>query len=177
MPVITKKVGQSIMIEADDLVAFDPNGGLELWANSISGSFTEPRGVAPCSILINRGVDICSYSCHAWLGYPEAVIYRYKDGTFGCGKFMYTKQIPNRGDVLWAVGGMGLGPAAHALAASLGLEFQAVQFGGAEVGLRTERCGLVDATVFRGHGGLHYAGYDGTNPRARRGVPSPAPSA
>jgi len=95
-------------IVADDILLFDPGGGLKNWANTISGSFTYPSGQTPCSIMINKGKDICSTSCHGWLGFPETVLYRYTDGTFGIGKFITTSQIPKRKDVLWAVGGMGL---------------------------------------------------------------------
>src|SRR5665647_887650 len=95
-------------IEADDILLFDPGSGLSKWANTISGSFTYPSGQLPCSIMINKGVDICSTSCHAWLGFPETVLYRYKDGSFGIGKFINTSEIPKRTDVLWAIGGMGL---------------------------------------------------------------------
>lgn len=96
------------VIVSDDILAFDPNTGVGAYAMCLSGSFTYPSGQAPCSILINNGKDICSAACHAWLGYPEAVIYRYKNGAIGMGRFKYTKEIPNRSDVLWAVGGMGL---------------------------------------------------------------------
>lgn len=95
-------------IEADDILVFVPNSGLNKWANTISGSFTYPSGQKPCSIMINKGVDVFSSSCHAWLGFPETVLYRYTDGSFGIGKFKSTSEIPNRSKVLWAVGGMGL---------------------------------------------------------------------
>ena len=95
-------------IEADDILLFDPGSGLANWANTISGSFTYPSGQKPCSILINKGVDLFSSACHSWLGFPETVLYRYKDGKYGIGKYKNTSEIPNRPNVLWAVGGMGL---------------------------------------------------------------------
>jgi len=95
-------------IEADDILLFDPGSGLANWANTISGSFTYPSGQKPCSILINKGVDLFSSACHSWLGFPETVLYRYKDGEHGIGKYKNTSEIPNRPNVLWAVGGMGL---------------------------------------------------------------------
>lgn len=104
----TIKLNTMPCIVADDILAFDPNSGLRNYANTISGSFTYPAGDKPCSILINGGKDVYSYACHAWLGFPETVIYRYKGGKFGIGKFKNTTEIPNRADVLWAVGGMGL---------------------------------------------------------------------
>jgi N-acetylmuramoyl-L-alanine amidase len=102
------KLNNMPCIIADDILLFDPNSGLKNWANTISGSFTYPSGQKPCSIMINKGVDIYSYSCHGWLGFPETVLYRYKDGEFGIGKFKSTSEIPNRKEVLWAIGGMGL---------------------------------------------------------------------
>jgi len=95
-------------IVADDVLVFDPNGGVGTYANTLSGSFTYPSGDKPCSILINKGVDLSSSACHGWLGFPETVIFRNRDGSFGIGKFKSTSEIPNRADVKWAVGGMGL---------------------------------------------------------------------
>lgn len=104
----TIKLAGCPTIVADDILAFDPNSGLKNFANSLSGSFTYPAGDKPCSILINNGVDVCSYACHSWLDFPETVIYRKKDGTFGCGKYKNTSAIPDRANVVWAVGGVGL---------------------------------------------------------------------
>jgi N-acetylmuramoyl-L-alanine amidase len=102
------KLNNQYCIEADDILIFDPNSGLSNWANTISGSFTYPSGDKPCSIMINKGKDTFSYACHSWLGFPETVLYRYKDGKFAIGKYKSTGEIPNRSEVLWAVGGMGL---------------------------------------------------------------------
>lgn len=96
-------------IIAKDIIACDPNGPIKVYENSISGSFTYPSSDKPCSILINRGKDIYSSACHAWLGKTESVIYRYKDGTFGMSRHTSTADIPNRNNVVWAIGGMGLG--------------------------------------------------------------------
>lgn len=102
------KINNQYCIEADDILVFDPNGGLKNWANTISGSFTYPSGDKPCSIMINKGKDVFSYACHSWLGFPETVLYRYKNGNFAIGKYKSTSEIPNRNDVVWAIGGMGL---------------------------------------------------------------------
>lgn len=102
------KLNNAPCIVSDDILLFDPGSGLSKWANTISGSFTYPSGQKPCSIMINKGKDICSSSCHGWLGFPETVLYKYTDGTFGIGKFVNTSEIPNRSKILWAVGGMGL---------------------------------------------------------------------
>lgn len=108
MTLQTIKLNNAPCIVADDILLFDPNSGLKSYANTILGSFTYPSGDKPCSIMINKGVDIYSYSCHSWLGFPETVIYRYKDGKFGWGKFKSTSEIPNRANVVWAIGAMGL---------------------------------------------------------------------
>lgn len=99
MPVIISK----------DILVFNPNGGTVGWyANCISGSFTYPTAVKPCSIAINKGIDVYSYSSKYWAGFPESVIVRYNDGTTNIIRAKYTSEIPNRANVRWAVGGMGL---------------------------------------------------------------------
>ena len=108
MTVKTTKINNMPCIISGDILVFDPNSGLKNYTNTLSGSFTYPAGDKPCSIMINKGVDIYSYACHAWLDFPECVIYRYKDGAFGIKKCKTTTDIPNRQNVLWAVGGMGL---------------------------------------------------------------------
>lgn len=102
------KIGVATALRSGDILVFDPNTGVGAYADCLSGSFTYPSGVSPCSILVNKGTTIRSDACHAWLGFPETVLYRYKDGTFGIGKYKSANEIPNRQNVLWAVGGMGL---------------------------------------------------------------------
>lgn len=94
------------VIIGNDLLAFDPNGPLKSYTNSMLGSFTYPRATTPCSILVNNGQVIWNDACRAWAGYPEAVIYRLKDGTFGHGEFKYASELPK--NVKWAIGGFGL---------------------------------------------------------------------
>lgn len=106
---LTLKIFGYPMIIARDIIVCDPNSSVKPYDNSISGSFTYPSSDKPCSILINGGKDIFSSSCHAFLGKPETVIYRYKNGTFGIKKCLTTADIPKRSEVVWAVGGMGLG--------------------------------------------------------------------
>jgi len=93
---------------ADDIIVFDPNGPLKNYKDSLSGSFTWPSGQVPGSILVNKGKTICGTACHQWIGYPETVLYRYKNGAIGIGKFKSDLDIPNRAEVLWAVGGCGM---------------------------------------------------------------------
>jgi len=97
--------GNNYGIISDDLLAFDPNGGLN-YLYAISGSFTYPSGVTPCSILVNKGNVIAGSACHAWLDFPETVIYRLNNGKIGIRKVRYASELPN--EVRWAVGGMGL---------------------------------------------------------------------
>lgn len=105
-PVTLEMYGFPTII-AKDLIPFAPNGKpLRNYANSMLGSFTYPRAKTPCSILVSNGDVIWDQSCRYWAGYPEAVIYRLKDGTFGHGEFKLASELPK--DVLWAVGAFGL---------------------------------------------------------------------
>lgn len=101
-------LGYEHAIVSDDILVFDPNGPLRNYKDSMSASFTWPSGKIPGSILVNKGKTLCGSACHAWLGYPETVLYRYKSGTFGIGRFKYDTEIPKRADILWAVGGCGM---------------------------------------------------------------------
>lgn len=83
-----------------------PSNGIAQYAYTILGSFTEPRATSPCSILIANGKVVHSYSCHAWKGQPESVLFQLKDGTLGIKRCTYTNELPE--GVVWAVGGMGL---------------------------------------------------------------------
>lgn len=99
MPVIISK----------DILVFNPNGApVSWWTNCMSGSFTYPTAVKPCSIAINHGADVYSNSSKYWAGFPESVIVRYKNNTTNIVRVKYTSEIPNRAEVKWAVGGMGL---------------------------------------------------------------------
>ena len=95
-------------IIAKNILAFDPNGSVSGYSNTISGSYSYPAGKTPCSILINNGKTICGFSSHAWLGFKESVIYEKFDGTIGICRAMYDTGIPDRANIKWAVGGAGL---------------------------------------------------------------------
>lgn len=85
-------------------------GSVSKYANSICGTFTSPSGVNVCSILVSNGKILGSYSCHFWPNqgnYPESVIYRLEDGTFGIKRCKTASELPV--GVKWAIGGMGLG--------------------------------------------------------------------
>lgn len=99
MPVIISK----------DILVFNPNGApVSWWLNCMSGSFTYPTAVKPCSIAINKGVDLYPNSSKYWAGFPESVIVRYKNNDTDIIRVKHSSEIPNRSEVKWAVGGMGL---------------------------------------------------------------------
>lgn len=105
-PITLQLYGHPVII-GNDLLAFDPGGGLKNYNNTISGSFTWPAGEKPCSILVNNGRVVCGYSCHAYtIDKPESVIYRLNNGQFGIKRVKFTKDLPS--DIKWAVGGVGL---------------------------------------------------------------------
>ena len=105
---LTCKLYNIPTIISKDLIACDPNSSVKPYENSISGSFTYPSSDKPCSILINKGKDIFSTACHAFLGKPESVLYRTKSGSFGLKRCLNTSDLPNRENIVWAIGGMGL---------------------------------------------------------------------
>lgn len=94
-------------VVAKSVLPFNPKGGIACYDYTITGSFTWPAGVTPCSILIGGGKVLCSQACHCWRGEPETVIYQLKDGTLGCKRVLTIAELPS--SVKWAVGGMGLG--------------------------------------------------------------------
>lgn len=92
----------------EDILAFDPDTSLSHYEDAISGSFTYIAGETPCSIMVNNGKDVWSAASKAWAGFPESVICKYKDGSIRIHKVKTTAEIPNRKDLIVAVGGMGL---------------------------------------------------------------------
>ena len=84
-PITLQIYGYPVII-GNDILAFDPNGGLKIYNNSLSGSFTYPSGQKPCSILVNKGQAVYSAACHAHIGKPESVLYRLDSGVFGVKK-------------------------------------------------------------------------------------------
>ena len=78
--------------------------------NSISGSFSWQG--QPCSILVRGGKVVRDWSCH--YPRPESVLYKTTDGAV---RIARVSSAADLGDVVWAVGGLGLldryGPAAE----------------------------------------------------------------
>lgn len=101
---VTVQLHQQPAIVARDIVATNPGTGCGSFSNSLSGSFSFQR--KPCSILISGGRTLCGASCHAFLGKPESVLYRRKNGAFGLARCKSAGELPD--DLRWAVGGMGL---------------------------------------------------------------------
>lgn len=93
------------VIVAKDIIISNPGKGCKYFANSLSGSFSYLK--KPCSIAVNDGEVLWPDACHAWLGQPESVLYRLKDGTIGAKRCRSVNELPK--NVRWAVGGMGLG--------------------------------------------------------------------
>lgn len=102
-PLTIQLYGHPVIV-CEDITVSNPKKGCKYFANSLSGSFSYVK--QPCSIAVNDGKVIGTTACHAWMGQPETVLYRLKDGRFGWKRVMYADQLP--ANVKWAVGGMGL---------------------------------------------------------------------
>ena len=96
------------MIISKNILLFDPNTSLSGYANTLSGSYTYPSGVTPCSIMVNNGKTIYPTSSHSWLGFQDSVIYETFDGKINICRALRDSEIPNRTNVKWAIGGAGL---------------------------------------------------------------------
>lgn len=97
-PLNVELYGQPCIIARD----IDPlNLSGRLPENSISGSFSWQG--APCSILVRGGRVVRGMSCH--YPTPESVLYKTRDGAVRIARVASAAEL---GDVVWAVGGMGL---------------------------------------------------------------------
>lgn len=102
---LTLTIYSNPVIIAKDFKPYASEGAtITKHTNAISGSFLS--GKDPCSVMIRDGEVISPNSCHFWQGYPESVLYRLKDGTFGIKRVRMSKELPE--GVVTAVGGMGL---------------------------------------------------------------------
>ena len=75
---------------------------------TISGSFTAPSCIKPCSFLINNGDVIWGRACHAntWDGEkPETVLYCLTDGTTGMTLARTMSDMLEPSKYKWAIGG------------------------------------------------------------------------
>ena len=97
-PLNVELYGQPAILARD----IDPlNLSGRLPENSISGSFSWQG--APCSILVRGGRVVRDWSCH--YPRPESVLYKTRDSAVRIARVSSAAAL---GDVVWAVGGMGL---------------------------------------------------------------------
>lgn len=97
-PLNVELYGQPAILARD----IDPlNLSGRLPENSISGSFSWQG--QPCSILVRGGKVVRGMSCH--YPRPESVLYKIPDGAVRMARASSAAAL---GDVMWAVGGMGL---------------------------------------------------------------------
>lgn len=97
-PLNVELYGQPAIL-ARDIDPLNLSGRLQ--ENSISGSFSWQG--APCSILVRGGKVVRGMSCH--YPTPESVLYKTTDGAVRIDRVSSAAEL---GDVVWAVGGMGL---------------------------------------------------------------------
>lgn len=97
-PLNVELYGQPAILARD----IDPlNLSGRLPENSISGSFSWQG--APCSILVRGGRVVRDWSCH--YPRPESVLYKTRDGAVRIARVASAAVL---GNVVWAVGGLGL---------------------------------------------------------------------
>ena len=97
-PLNVELYGQPTLI-ARDIDPLNMSGPLP--KNAISGSFSWQG--QPCSILVRSGKVVRDWSCH--YPRPESVLYKTTDGVVRIDSVSSAAAL---GDVVWAVGGMGL---------------------------------------------------------------------
>ena len=97
-PLNVELYGQPAIL-AHDIDPLNLSGRLP--ENSISGSFSWQG--QPCSILVRGGNVVRGMSCH--YPRPESVLYKTAGGAVHMARVSSTAAL---GDVVWAVGGMGL---------------------------------------------------------------------
>jgi len=93
---------------------FNPKGkSLSNFKSVVSGSFSWNR--KPISIMIENGKTICNHSAHYWItdrngvATPESVLWYNKNGTYGISRVAFDHELPDRDNIVWAIGGCGLG--------------------------------------------------------------------
>ena len=97
-PLNVELYGQPCIL-ARDIEPVNMSGPLP--KNSISGSFSWQG--QPCSILVRSGRVVRDWSCH--YPRPESVLYKTTDGAVRISRVSSAAAL---GDVVWAVGGLGL---------------------------------------------------------------------
>ena len=113
-PLNVELYGQPAIL-ARDIDPLNMSGPLP--KNAISGSFSWQG--QPCSILVRDGRVVRGMSCH--YPTPESVLYKTRDGAVRIARVSSAAAL---GDVVWAVGGMGLlgnyNPAAEGFTGAFG---------------------------------------------------------
>ena len=97
-PLNVELYGQPCIL-ARDIEPVNMSGPLP--KNAISGSFSWQG--QPCSILVRGGKVVRDWSCH--YPRPESVLYKTTDGAVRIARVASASSL---GNVVWAVGGMGL---------------------------------------------------------------------
>ena len=97
-PLNVELYGQPCIL-ARDIEPVNMSGPLP--RNAISGSFSWQG--QPCSILVRGGKVVRGMSCH--YPRPESVLYKTRDGAVRIARVSSAAAL---GDVVWAVGGLGL---------------------------------------------------------------------
>lgn len=106
LPATLEMYGVPVIV-GKDMIPFSPGGALSGYANTISGTFTYPRATTPCSIQFHENAGaLCTSACHAWLDYPESVLYRTRSGEMGIKRVKSLREI--KPSLRWAIGGVGL---------------------------------------------------------------------
>ena len=92
---------------------FAPKGkSVRQFKNCISGSFSHKMN--PISILISKGEVIRGLSCHQWevrdgeSYFPESVLWYNSNGEYGITQTNDVNKLPDRKNIVWAIGGAGL---------------------------------------------------------------------
>ncbi len=102
---LTLQIYSQPVIIAKDFAPYASQGAtITKYTNAISGSFLS--GKDPCSVMIRDGEIISPNACHYWQTYPESVLYKLKDGSYGIKRVRTAYELPK--GVVTAVGGMGL---------------------------------------------------------------------
>jgi len=96
----------------ESITVYDPNANLSRLSKVISGSFS--WGGKPISIMVSNGKTIRPYACHYWVkdregnSLPESVLWYNKDGTHGISQVAFDWELPDRENIVWAIGGAGM---------------------------------------------------------------------
>ena len=115
MPYELSAFGCKVVITKPSEVTLYDTGGMwsvKDFSYSMSGGFTAPSGVKPCSMLIDDGQVLWGRACHAntWDGEkPEGVLYYTNQGKLGTRVVRLASELDDL-DIKWAIGGLTMLP-------------------------------------------------------------------